>query len=173
MIGAREVSYEHPFHTRPLTMQNITDEVVMDVAQLQIRVGTLGGDLAYWHRRAEGLPSVPTGTILQLADPAQPDGRAVLVRDDAPGSGRFVVVSDDVALFRGGHIPSEEEQREGHWVAKVGEVDVVVRGQVRVGDVIGPLKDGSGIGVVKTGAGGGEAGEEVGDSVEGHVERRV
>ena len=166
---------------RPCTMQDITDEVRQDLGQLRsradevrqdlgqlhsradevrqglgqlrLRVDNAGmGDLAYWYRRAQDLPRVPTGTILQLADPAQHDGRAELVRDDAPGSSRFVVVSDDVALFKGGINPHEEEELEGKWVVKIGEVDVMVRGQVKVGDWVGPLGDGSGIGEVKAGA---------------------
>ena len=123
------------------------------------------GDFAYWYRRAPGVPIMDTGMIAQLANPAEGNGRALLVRDDAPGTGRYGVVSDGVVLLRGGYVPeTSEEEGQGHWIAKVGEVPVRVRGTVDVNDRIGPVGDGSGMGMVKADA---RNGDVVGFAVDG------
>ena len=107
------------------------------------------GDFAYPFYRRQGAKRFRTGEIAQLADPAG-DGRAELVRDNENGTGIFVVVSDEQVLLKGGRLPKTAGEKElCHWVAKVGEVEVQVRGPVNVGDLIGPLRDGTGTGIVK------------------------
>jgi hypothetical protein len=108
------------------------------------------GDLAYPFYRRQGSKPFRTGEIAQLADPAG-DGRAELVvGDNEKGTGIFVVVSDEQVSLKGGRLPKTSGEEElCHWVAKVGEVEVQVRGPVNVGDLIGPLRDGTGTGIVK------------------------
>ena len=101
---------------------------------------------AYYRR--QGAKRFRTGEIAQLADPAG-DGRAELVRDNEEGAGIFVVVSDEQVLLKGGRLPKTAEEELCHWVAKVGEVDIQVRGPVNVGDWIGPVCDRTGTGIVK------------------------
>ena len=108
------------------------------------------GDLAYFYNRhSSALPPFVTGMIAKVVSPPN-SGRGILVRDNYDGCGTFVVVSDNLALIKGGALPAPEEVPNGHWVAKTGEVDIVVRGTVNIGDWIGPLGDGSGIGIVKS-----------------------
>ena len=107
------------------------------------------GDFAYPFHRRQGAKHFRTGEMAQLADPVG-DGRAELVRDNEKGTGIFVVVSDEQVLLKGGRLPKTAGEEElCHWVAKVGEVEVQVLGPVNVGDLIGPLRDGTGTGIVK------------------------
>ena len=128
------------------------------------------GDLGYpFYRRPDAEP-FETGMIAQLAAPSSSVGRAELVRDNEEGTGKFVVISDAQVLMAGGDHPETAEEKElCHWVAKVGEVQILVRGSVRVGDFIGPYGDGSGDGVVKNAG----APDIVGESVEQKLDEEV
>jgi hypothetical protein len=128
------------------------------------------GDLGYpFYRRPDAEP-FETGMIAQLAAPSSSVGRAELVRDNEEGTGKFVVISDAQLLIAGGDHPETAREKElCHWVAKVGEVQILVRGSVKVGDFIGPYGDGSGIGVVKNAG----APDIVGESVEQKLDEEV
>jgi len=97
------------------------------------------GDQAYFFPRRKGCAPFSNGSVVTLED-------GVLGPDQcgsAPGR-LFMVVSDNNAKWKGEPLPTPDEEKLGHWCAFLGQVPMRVACDVRFGDYLGPVGDGSG-----------------------------